>query len=154
MTDHIYELGVTKTTTGSAQFIVDILPGTLGAGIRMPAIREIGIFNQSGAASEIGIGLCAAAGTGTRTASTVQSVNQLDPAGHTTVGTAYGTTQPTAPTSFYRRAELQAVAGAGVIFTWNEDEFLLWSGATINEVTIWQISTSAVTYDVYIKVAE
>ena len=64
------------------------------------------------------------------------------------------TTPATAPTSLNRRAQLQAVAGAGVIFTWLPGEYLLWAGATIPQVVIWQISALAVTYDVYCKVAE
>jgi len=84
----------------------------------------------------------------------VQALNQLDPAGHTTLNTNYGTSNPTAPANFYRRAELQAVAGAGLIWTWAPGEWALWSTATVSQVVIWQLSGSAVTYDVYVKVAE
>lgn len=154
MADHIYEAGNTKTTGAAAGPIAVVVPGTLGAGIRMPDIREIGVFNQSGVAAQIGIGIPAAAGTGALTSVTVQALNQLDPAGHTLLGTSYATTQPTAPSTFYRRADLQAVSGAGVIWTWLPGEFALWSGATINTLVIWQISAAAVTYDLYVKTAE
>ena len=53
----IYEAAATKTTTGSAQFIVTVVPAALSATAGMPEVREIGIFNVSGAASEVGIGL-------------------------------------------------------------------------------------------------
>jgi hypothetical protein len=155
VSDHIYEAGQTKTTGAAAGPIVTILPGTLGAGIRAPEIREIGVFNVSGVAGEIGTGIPAAAGTGGASASeTVQALNQLDPAGHTTLITSFTTLQPTAPGNPYRRAEVQAVVGAGVIWTWAPGEWILWSGATIPQVVVWQFSSLAVTYDVYIKVAE
>lgn len=154
MSEHIYEVSLQKTTTGSAQFVATIVPATLASGVRMPEIREIGVYNEDGAnAAEIGIGIPAAAGVTPASASTVQALNQLDPAGHTTVVPSYST-PPTAPTNFYRRAEIQAVSGAGSIWVWGDGEFLLWAGATINQVVIWQVSTLAVTYDVYVKVAE
>ena len=155
MADHIYEAATTKTTGAAAGIIATIVPGALTAATtRMPDIREIGIFNVSGVLAEVGIGIPAAAGTGTVTGVTVQALNQLDPAGHTTLNTNYGTSNPTAPANFYRRAELQAVAGAGLIWTWAPGEWALWSTATVNQVVIWQLSGSAVTYDVYVKVAE
>ena len=154
MADHIYEAGNTKTTGASAGIIAVVVPGTLGAGIRIPEVREIGVFNQSGVAAQVGVGIPAAAGTGTLTSVTVQPINQIDAAGNTKLGTSYATTQPTAPTTFYRRADLQAVQGAGVIWTWLPGEFALWSGASVNQLVIWQISTAAVTYDLYVKVAE
>lgn len=154
MAEHIYEGATTKTTSAAAGIIGVVVPGTLGAGIRIPEIREIGIFNQSGVAAIVGCGIPAAAGTGALTSVTVQALNQIDAAGHTLVGTSYATTQPTAPTTFYRRADLQATQGAGVIWTWLPGEFALWSGAAINQMVIWQISTAAVTYDFYVKVAE
>jgi hypothetical protein len=153
MAEHIYEGALSKATSAAAGFICTVVPGTLGAGIRIPEIREIGIFNATAVATEVGIGIPAAAGATPASAVTVQPLNQVDPAGHTTIVPSY-TTAPTAPSTFYRRAELQAVTGAGVIFTWLPGEFALWSGAAVNQVVIWQISASAVTYDVYVKVAE
>lgn len=154
MSDHIYEIGLAKTTSTAAAPVATIVPAALASGVRMPEIREIAVYNQSGAAAEIGLGIPAAAGSGTITGGTVQALVQLDPAGHTQVATSFGTSQPTAPANFYRRAQLQAVAGAGSIWTWLPGEFLLWQGATIPQVVIWQFSTVAVTYDIYVKVAE
>ena len=153
MAENIYEASLQKTTSTAAAPIAVIVPGTLGAGINMPEIREIGVFNQSGAAAEIGIGIPAAAGVTATTSETVQALNQTDPAGHTLLVTVH-TTPATAPANFYRRAELQAVAGAGLIWTWAPGEWALWSGATVAQVIIWQLSASAVTYDCYVKVAE
>ena len=155
MAEHLYEIGLPKTTGAAAGIIAAVNPAAIAAGTRMPEIREIGIFNQSGVAAEVGIGYPAAVGTGgASTSGTVQALNPIDAAGHTTVITLYVTLQPTAPTNFMRRAEIQAVVGAGVIFTWQPGEFALWQGAALFTPVIWQISALAVTYDIYVKVAE
>lgn len=154
MAEHIYEVSLQKTTGAAAGFIATIVPGALGAGIRIPEIREIGVYNKDGAnAAEIGLGIPAAAGVTGSSASTVQALNQLDPAGHTTVVPTYSTA-PTAPANPYRRAPIQAISGAGSIWVWGDGEFPLWSGATVPQVVIWQFSILAVTYDLYVKVAE
>lgn len=153
MADHIYEASLPKTTTAAAVPIAVIVPGTLGAGVRSPEIREIGIFNVSGVAAEISLGVPAAAGVTPTTSETVQPLNQLDPAGHTTLVTVH-TTPATAPANRYRRAPLQAVAGAGIIWAWAPGEFILWSGAAIPQVVIFQESVLAVGYDIYVKTAE
>jgi hypothetical protein len=154
VSEHLYEVSLQKTTTAAAGPIVSIIPGALGAGIRMPSIREIGVYNQSGAAAEVGLGLPAAIGVGAATGTLVQALDQIDAAGHTNLATSFATTQPTAPTNFYRRAQIQAVAGAGAIWTWGQDEWPLWSGATIPHVVVWQISAVICVYDVYLKVSE
>lgn len=153
MAEHIYEAALAKTTGAAAAPIAVIVPGTLGAGIRSPEIREIGIFNVTGVAAEVGIGVPAAAGVTATTSETFQALNQLDPAGHTTLVTVH-TTPATAPANFLRRAEIQAVVGAGLIWTWAPGEFILWSGATVSQIVIWQLSALAVGYDVYAKVVE
>ncbi|SRR6266702_6712400 len=153
MADHIYEASLPKTTTAAAVPIAVIVPGAIGAGIRSPEIREIGIFNVTGVAAEVSLGIPAAAGVTATTSMLVQALNQTDPAGHTTLVTVH-TTPATAPANRYRRAELQAVAGAGIIWTWAPGEWILWSGATVNQVVIFQESALAVGYDVYLKVSE
>lgn len=156
MADHIYEAGWTRTTGAAAGPIGEIIPASLAVGKRMPEIREIGIFiNTPGAGvAQIGFGQPAAIGVTPASQVTVQATNTTDTlAGNTTVAPAW-TTAPTAPTAFRRRADLQAVAGAGVIWTWNLGEFVMWSGATINTLVLWQLSSQAVTYDCYVKVAE
>jgi hypothetical protein len=153
MAEHLYEVALPKTTLTAAAPIASIVPGTLGAGIRMPEIREIGIYSQSGAAAEVGLGIPAAAGITPTTSATVQALNQIDAAGHTTLVTVH-TTPATAPVNFYRRAALQAIAGAGAVWVWGAGEWPLWSGAAIPHVVLWQISAVAVTYDIYLKVAE
>lgn len=153
MAEHIYELGFTKTTTAAAGMIIAIVPGTLGSGIRMPEVREIGIYSQSGVAAIVGLGFASTAGA-TPTEVVVQALlNGIDAAGHTNIVTSY-TTAPGVPSNFTRRADVQAVQGAGSIWTWLPGEFPLWSGASVPQLLVWQISTAAVTFDGYVKVAE
>jgi hypothetical protein len=150
----IFEAGTTKTTGAAAGIIAVILPAALGSGVQPPQILEIGVFNVSGVVAEIGVGIPAAAGTGALTSVTVQDISNFGATGQTKLGTVYATTQPTAPTNFFRRAELQGVAGAGIIWTWALGEFSPWAGATVNTPIIWQLSSLAVTYDVYLKFKE
>lgn len=155
MSEHIYEAGWVISTTAAAGPIGEIIPATLATAKRPPIIREIGIFVSTPAASVaiVGIGRPGAIGITPGSLATVQALDSMDTiAGNTTVATTWGT-KPTSPT-IMRRFDLQAVAGAGVIFQYQGDEFKLWSGATINTLVVWQLSTSAVTYDCYVKVAE
>ncbi len=154
MASHLYEGGVTKTTGAAAGPILSIVPAAIAGGVQPPEIVEIGIFNVTGVVAELGIGYPAAAGTGTATETAVQLSNSWLNSADTELVTSYGTLQPTAPTNYLRRFMLQGVVGAGVIFTWARNEWLLWSGATINAPVLWQISALAVTYDVYVKVIE
>lgn len=151
MGEHLFEAGAAKTTSTAAGIIGAIVPVTLAAGKRMPEVREIGVFNQSGVAAQIGIGVTAA---GTGAATSVTCSNPFEGNGSTTLVTNYATTNPSAPAAFMRRYDLQAVSGAGVIFTWLPGELFLWSGAASPLLIVWQLSTSAVTYDIYVKVAE
>lgn len=154
MADHIYEGAWTYTSGAAAHAIGEIIPVTMAAGHRPPEIREIGIFNQSGVAAIVGIGRPAAIGVTPATLTTVQAADSIDTiAGATTIAASWGTA-PTTPSTFMRRADLQAVQGAGVIWTWLPGEFVLWSGSAISTLVAWQISTSAVTFDLYVKVAE
>ena len=154
MAEHIYEAALPKTTGAAAGPIAVIVPPSLTAAAGdMPEIREMGIFNVSGVAAEVGLGIPAAAGVTATTSMLVQPLNQLLPAGRTTLVTVH-TTPATAPANFTRRAEIQAVVGAGVIWTWAPGEWKLWAGATVNQVVIWQLSALAVSFDVYCKVAE
>lgn len=156
MADHLYEVGYTFTTTAAAGSFGEIIPAALATGKRMPEIREIGVFlNTPGAGvAQIALGQPAAIGVTPATLQTVQAINTTDTiAGNTTVAKTWATA-PTAPTTPRRRADLQAVAGAGVIWTWNPGELVMWSGATISTLVLWQLSAQIVIYDCYIKVAE
>jgi hypothetical protein len=149
-----FEAGAQKVTSAAAGPVVSIVPAALGSGNGVPEVRELGIFNVSGVAGELGLGYPAALGTGTLTSVTVQDVENVGRTGGTKLGTSYATSQPTAPTNFMRRAQLQGVIGGWITWAWNVGEFPIWSGASINAPVLWQISAVAVTYDVYIKVWE
>src|ERR1700683_756309 len=115
------EAAVTKTTSGSAASVIcAIQPAALSATVGMPELREIGIFNVSGAAAEIGLAWGTTTGTTPSGGGTV--VNSRGGAGATIVYPTYAT-YPTISSTYTRRAELQAVAGAGVIWTWLPGEW-------------------------------
>jgi hypothetical protein len=152
--EHIYEGAWTYTSGAAAHSIGEIIPATMAAGKRPPEIREMGIFNQSGVAAQIGTGRPAAIGVTPATEVTVQAGDSIDVIAGNTVIAASWATPPTVPATFMRRADLQAVPGAGVIWTWLPGEFVLWSGSAVSTLVIWQISALAVTYDLYVKVAE
>jgi hypothetical protein len=155
--DRIYELAASTTahpTAAAAGSLLSIVPAALASGVRPPEIREIGIYSVTGVAAEVGIGYPAALGTGTVTSVAMPALSPFDVAGHTTLATSYATLNPTAPTNFFRRAEIQPVVGGGAVWAWNPGEWMLWAAATINAPVIWQISALAVTYDIYVKVAE
>lgn len=155
MGEHILEASLSLTTAGAAKAIASIVPAALGSGVGMPEIREIGVFNGSAVAAEIGLGFPAALGTGGITTSeTVQDITGLGRTGNTKLVTVYVTAQPTAPTNFFRRAQIQGVSGAGIIWTWGQGEWPLWAGATINAPVVWQISATTNIWDVYIKIME
>jgi hypothetical protein len=153
MANDIYEGAVTKTTAGSAAGVIcAILPAALSATVRMPEIREIGIFNVSGAACEVG--LLPGTTTGTTPSGGTTVINPgTGGAGNTQIIPTYAT-YPTVGSVYTRRAPLQAVAGAGIIWTWLPGEWALWIGASSYPFVIYQISAVNTQYDLYVKVAE
>lgn len=145
----IYEAGATKTTTAAAGPIVTPIAGT-----RRASILEIGVFATTAVAGEVGLGRSAGTAAGALTGTLVQAGDPSDEAGTATLTTTFATTQPTAPSNFMRRIQLPATIGAGVIWTWAPGELVIPASSLVNPLTIWQISSAAVTYDVYIKVLE
>ena len=149
----VAEAAVTKTTSGSAASVIcAIQPAALSATVGVPELREIGVFNVSGAACEIG--LVWGTTTGTTPSGGVTVVNsQNGGAGATIVYPTYAT-YPTIASTYTRRAPLQAVAGAGIIWTWLPGEWQMWGGASNYPFVIYQISAVNCVFDVYCKVAE
>jgi len=148
----VAEAAVTKTTAGSAASVIAaILPAALSATVGMPELREVGIFNVSGAACEIGLAWGTTAGVTPSGGATVQ--NSQGGAGTTQLIPTYAT-YPTIATTYTRRAPLQAVAGAGIIWTWLPGEWALWSSSGTYPFVSYQISAVNCIYDVYLKVAE
>ena len=142
-----YEVGLSKTTTAAAGPIVTLVTASGSRAV----IREIGVFATTAVAGEIGIGRPAAAGVGAATGTLGQALDSADVAALTTLATSFATTQPTAPTAVFRRVQLPAVVGAGIVFTWEPQEFVLPISANL---VIWQFSAAIVTYDCYVKWAE
>jgi hypothetical protein len=143
-----YEVGLQRTTTAAAGMIATLVTA---AGSRA-VVREIGVFATTAVAGEIGIGRPAAVGSGTLTGTVGQALDSADTAAVTTLTTTnFGTSNPTAPTNFMRRVQLPGVIGAGVMFVWEPQAFIVPISANL---VIWQISAAIVTYDVYVAWAE
>jgi hypothetical protein len=142
-----YEVGLQKTTGAAAGPIVTLVTA---AGSRA-VIREIGVFATTAVASDIGLGRPAAVGAGTLTGTLGQSLDSADTAAVTELVTSFGTTQPTAPANVFWRIGLPAVAGSGMVFVYEPQEFVLPVSANL---VIWQFSALAVTFDCYVKWAE
>lgn len=145
----IYEAGVTKTTGAAAGPII-----TIATGSRRASVLELGIFAVTAVAGEVGIGRPANTPSGALTGTLVQAGDGADEAGTTTATTAWATTQPTAPTNPMRRIQLPAVIGAGIVWSWAPGELMVPASAAATAIVVWQFSSSAVAYDVYIKVLE
>jgi hypothetical protein len=111
-------------------------------------IMEIGIFMAAATASVFGIGRPQAIGV---TPTSPVNVLAEDPGEPTsTVQTALAwSTGPTVPLQFFRRANLPATIGAGVIFTFPRGLYIPVSGS----IVVWNISASGVA-DIYVVVDE
>jgi hypothetical protein len=144
---HLYEVGLAKTTGAAAGPITTLVTA---AGARAE-IREIGVFQTTGVAGEVGLGRPAAAGTGTLTGSLGQALDAADAASVTELVTSFGTLQPTAPTIPFRRIQLPGTVGAGVVWVWEPGALLV---AVSAQLVVWQFSALAVGYDVYMKYVE
>ena len=156
MADHIYEAAGQTTTGAGAGAIFTVIAAAAAASTRVPEIREIGLTLNTAVACEFTLGLPGNTPATPSSAITVQPVNHLDPAGHTTIqaGTSW-TTAPTVPANPTRRAQLPATIGAGIIWVWNPGEFQLYSiGTNTSFLVCWQLSSLAVNVDWYVKVAE
>lgn len=149
MAEFLYEASLSKTTGAAAGPIAVVVAGA--SPVRLPEIREIGIFATTAVAGLVELGKPAAAGVTATTSETVQRMNPMDgTAGVSTLVTVH-TTPATAPANFLRGIQLPATVGAGVVWTWGPGEFVLPSAG---QMAIWQASAAAVTYQVYVKVCE
>ena len=142
-----YEAGVAHTTGAAAGHIVTLVTASGSRAV----IREIGVFATTAVAGEISLGRPAAVGTGTVGGQLGQALDFADTAALTTLTGAFGTLQPTAPTTFFRRLQLPAVIGAGVIWSWEVGELIVPVSANL---CVWQLSAAAVGYDCYVKWSE
>jgi hypothetical protein len=145
---HLYEVALSHTTSTAAAHIATVVTA---AGARAE-IREIGVFATTAAAGEVCLGRPAAAGTGTLSTTALgQALDAADAVSVTNLCTVFGTLQPTAPTVFFRKIQLPALVGAGIVWVWAPGELIVPVSANL---CIWQASAVAVGYDCYIKYVE
>jgi hypothetical protein len=145
----VYEAGVAIATAGAAAAIATI---TTAAG-QQARIREIGVTSQTATAVEIGLGVPAALGAGALTGPVFQALDPSDVAGVTTLvngatNRGFATSAPTAPTNPFRRFQLPALIGSGVVWVWADNELVI---PVSKQVVIWQYGAVTVTFDVYVK---
>jgi len=114
------------------------------SGIRA-TILEVGIFSASATTQTFGLGRPAAVGVGATSAVAGLAEDSSAPAASTTSCLAWTTTYPTAPTQFFRRIDLPATVGTGIIWTFPRGLIVPISG----NIVIWNI-TLTVASDVYV----
>jgi hypothetical protein len=121
-----FEVGSIATGAGSVTLPFASLYGTAGSKQR---IVEIGIFNTTTTACAIKLVRLSTIGT-RGTAITPGATDQSDPA--TVQATAYQA-HSVAPTftDIGRRAQIGAAIGAGIIWTWNDNELTI-AAASVN----------------------
>jgi hypothetical protein len=113
-----------------------------------PRVMESGIFMAAATASVVGLGRPQAIGVTPTSPVNVLSEDPADPTGQTVTALAWGT-GPTVPLQFFRRANLPATIGAGVIFTFPRGLAI----AVSNSIVQWNISATGV-MDAHLSVDE
>ncbi len=146
------EASITKITSGSAPGVIcAIQPAALSSTVGMPELREVGIANTSGVACSFGLVWGTTAGVTPSGGVTV--VNSQTGTGSTQLIPTYAT-YPTIGTTYTRQWPMQAVTGAGVIWTWLPGEWQMWGTASNYPFVVYQTSSVNTTWTVYIKVSE
>jgi hypothetical protein len=135
-----YSIGAQKVTTAAAGMICQLrTPSTADA-----RVWELGIFAVTAAAGEVGLIRPTAVGATFTSTAVGAPDDSKTGAGAVVVDTA-ATTAPTIGTNYMRRIQLPATVGAGVIWTFPQGIVVPVSSS----IALWQISTVAVTYDIY-----
>jgi hypothetical protein len=104
-----------------------------------PRVMEIGVWMAAATASVVGIGRPQAIGGTPTTPVTVLAEDPGDPAGTVTTALAWGT-PPTVPLQFFRRLNLPATIGAGVILTFPRGLVI----AASNSIVHWNITATGI----------
>lgn len=146
----LFTLGIrtTVTTTGAAA-------AELRAASGFPfRVREIGITLAAATASTYGLGRPAAIGVTPTSPIVMLADNPMD-TGTTPPSTAVAWgTGPTVPTQFLRRITLPATIGAGVIWTFGPNEFIVGPGnaaAGVASIVLWNSATNSAATDIYFR---
>jgi hypothetical protein len=147
-----YELGIntTVTTTGAAAAELRAASGT------PVRLRELGLTLAAATASTYGIGRPAAVGVTPTSPKTVLASNPSDPTGTATTAVAWGT-GPTVPTEQLRRITLPATIGAGAIFTWELNRFIIGPGnasAAVASIVVWNLATNSASLNLYFSLVD
>lgn len=135
-----YGIGVQKATTAAAGLLCQLRSGAS----RDLRVFEIGVFNVSGVTGEVGLIRPTAVGA-TFTSSAVGAAEDNAAGTGVAVVDLAATTAPTIGANYMRRIQLPASIGAGVIWTFPIGINI----PTSSSMVLWQLSASAVTYDVY-----
>jgi hypothetical protein len=140
----IYSLANRTTATGSGAANLEIRAGATNR----PRLLEMGIWLNAATQSPIGIGRPQAIGVTPTSPVTVQAEDPGDSAGLTQTALAWGT-GPTVPLQFFRRVNIAASIGAGVIITFPRGIVIAAGGSLVN----WNIAATSAN-DVHIVVDE
>lgn len=147
-----YELGINSTVTTTAAAAAELRAAS-GTPVRL---RELGLTLAVATASTYGIGRPAAVGVTPTSPITVLASNPSDPTGTATTAVAWGT-GPTVPTQFLRRITLPATIGAGVIWTWELNRFIIGPGnasAAVASIVVWNLATNANNLNIYFSLVD
>lgn len=136
----IYSLGVRTSNVTIANPTFEARTGAND----IPRLMELGVWMAAATASIFGLGRPQAIGGSPTTPVTVIAEDPSDPAGSLATALAWGT-PPTVPLYFFRRINLPATIGAGVILTFPRGLKI----AVSNSVVLWNITATGVA-DVHI----
>jgi hypothetical protein len=117
-----YEVGILGAAAATGAAYSDLHGATTGA----PRIREFGAFCNAATASPGWLGRPANTPVATTNALGLAVNPDSDVASITNAGSAWSTA-PTTPTIIYRRWNLPATIGAGIVFVWDSGEEILLS---------------------------
>lgn len=132
--------GITTTTAASLE--------VRAAAANRPRILEMGIWLNAATQSPIGIGRPQAIGITPTTPVTVLSEDPAESTGLTQTALAWGTA-PTVPLNFFRRVNIAAAIGAGVLLTFPRGLVIPAAGSIVN----WNIAVVSL-YDCHIVADE
>lgn len=130
----VYSLGVLTTNVTIANAAQEVRTASTDRAMLM----EAGIFLNAATASTVGLGRPAAIGVTPTSPVTLLAEDPGAPAGTVTSALAWGT-GPTVPANFFRRVNLPAVVGAGIIWNFPRGLWLPISSS----VVLWNISATS-----------
>jgi hypothetical protein len=113
-------------------------------------VREIGIFLPAATASTFGLARAATVGATPTTPITLVAEDPASPAATATSAIAWAT-PPVVPTNPNRRITLPATIGAGIVWTFGNQGFVIPASGSL---VLWNLATSAAAVDIYAVVDE